>query len=94
MTTALTVALLATLLLCAGVVVAMGWLLLKTIDLLANERALVKDLLNRLQARNLGEYQALNYSSNGHEPTIPRPESRLYDPSGLLSVPLDDRLED
>lgn len=53
----------------------------------------VKDLTSRIQAGSMADYQAL---ANGarQAPRPPEPEPRLYDETGLLSVPLEDTLDD
>lgn len=56
-------------------------------------RAEVRDLTNRIQAGSLNDYQALS-AGQASWVAPPEPDLRLYDETGLLSVPLEDTLED
>lgn len=70
-----------------GMVIAVLWAQLRDMTGLYKEQ--VADLLSRLVARDPAEYQAWMHRSPFMEAV--RPESRLFDETGLLSVPEEDR---
>lgn len=55
--------------------------------------ALISDLLSRLAARDPESYQAWRFQPQA-PPLMEEPPLRVYDETGLLSVPVEDRLED
>ena len=92
-TGAVLVAVVTALVVIAGVTVMFAWLLQRERDEVTAAWRLNRELVARLQAKDPGEYMVWAQPPNGAPPPA-RAERRLYDETGLLSVPEDDRLED